>query len=163
MPPSESNRFCVSGLLAKPTILLKLAGDGRDAILTELAGAIPELRDAPEKRALLLQALREREELHSTGIGEGVALPHARTTLTGLVRQPVIVFGRHPNGISYGAIDGRPVQLFFLLVTTSVTQHLQILARISRLLRSAPLRQKLLTADRPESILSLVRDVEQAM
>jgi mannitol/fructose-specific phosphotransferase system IIA component (Ntr-type) len=163
MPPSESNRFCVSELLAKPTILLKLAGDNRDAILTELAGAIPELRDAPEKRVLLLQALREREELHSTGIGEGVALPHARTALTGLVRQPVIVFGRHPTGISYGAIDGRPVQLFFLLVTTSVTQHLQILARISRLLRSAPLRQKLLTADRPESILSLVRDVEQTM
>jgi mannitol/fructose-specific phosphotransferase system IIA component (Ntr-type) len=163
MPPSESNRFCVSELLAKPTILLKLAGDSRDAILTELAAAIPELRDAPEKRALLLQALREREELHSTGIGEGVALPHARTALTGLVRQPVIVFGRHPTGISYGAIDGRPVQLFFLLVTTSVTQHLQILARISRLLRSAPLRQKLLTADRPESILSLVRDVEQTM
>lgn len=163
MASPESNRFCVSDLLARPTILLNLTSGDRNSVLAELAGAIPELRNHPDKRNILLAALREREELHSTGIGDGVALPHARTALSGLVTRPVIVFGRHSKGIIYGAIDGRPVQLFFLLVTTSVTQHLQILARISRLLRGAPLRQKLLAADQPEQILVLIREVEQSM
>jgi mannitol/fructose-specific phosphotransferase system IIA component (Ntr-type) len=163
MASPESNRFCVSDLLAQPTILLNLTSTDRNSVLTELISVIPELRHLPEKRTALLNALREREDLHSTGIGDGVALPHARTALSGLVSHPVIVFGRHPKGIPYGAIDGRPVQLFFLLVTTSVTQHLQILARISRLLRAAPLRQKLLAADRPDLILALIRDVEQTM
>jgi mannitol/fructose-specific phosphotransferase system IIA component (Ntr-type) len=163
MASPESNRFCVSDLLARPTILLNLTSGDRNSVLAELAGAIPELRNHPDKRTLLLAALREREELHSTGIGDGVALPHARTAPSGLVTRPVIVFGRHSKGIIYGAIDGRPVQLFFLLVTTSVTQHLQILARISRLLRGAPLRQKLLAADQPEQILVLIREVEQSM
>jgi mannitol/fructose-specific phosphotransferase system IIA component (Ntr-type) len=163
MPSPESNRFCVSDLLAPTTVLLNLASTTRDGLLAELVGAIPELLDDPEKRASLLVALREREDLHSTGIGDGVALPHARTALTGLVQQPVIVFGRHPKGIDYGAIDRRPVQLFFLLVTTSVTQHLQVLARISRLLRGAALRQKLLAIDRPEQVLTLIREVEQTM
>jgi mannitol/fructose-specific phosphotransferase system IIA component (Ntr-type) len=163
MPSPESNRFCVSDLLAPAAVLLHLASPDRDALLAELAAAIPELRAAPEKRDSLLLALRQREELHSTGIGDGVALPHARTALTGLVQQPVIVFGRHAKGINFGAIDGRPVQLFFLLVTTSVTQHLQILARISRLLRGAALRQKLLAVDRPEQVITLIREVEQTM
>jgi mannitol/fructose-specific phosphotransferase system IIA component (Ntr-type) len=121
------------------------------------------LRNAPERRSALLAALHEREDLHSTGIGDGVALPHARTALGDLVSRPVIVFGRHTMGVGYGAIDGRPVQLFFLLVTTSVTQHLQVLARISRLLRSAVLRQKLLRVGRPEEVLEAIREAEQAM
>jgi mannitol/fructose-specific phosphotransferase system IIA component (Ntr-type) len=163
MPSPESNRFCVSELLAQPTVLLHLASSNRDAILAELVGVIPELRQETAKRDALLKALREREDLHSTGIGDGVALPHARTALTGLVSRPVIVFGRHSKGVNYGAVDGRPVRIFFLLVTTSVTQHLQILARISRLLRDATLRQKLLSADRPDLVLTLIRDVEQSM
>jgi mannitol/fructose-specific phosphotransferase system IIA component (Ntr-type) len=163
MASPESNRFCVSDLIAAPTIALNLASRDRDSVLGELAGLIPELRDNPPKRATLLTALREREALHSTGIGDGVALPHARTALTGLVSQPVIVFGRHSKGISYGAIDGKPAQLFFLLVTTSVTQHLQLLARLSRLLRSPALRQKLMVALSPEQILQILKEAERSM
>jgi mannitol/fructose-specific phosphotransferase system IIA component (Ntr-type) len=163
MPSPESNRFCVSELLAPSAVLLNLVSPTRDTLLAELAAAITELREDPVKRDNLLAALRQREALHSTGIGDGVALPHARTALTGLVRQPAIVFGRHAKGIDYGAIDGRPVHLFFLLVTISVTQHLQILARISRLLRSAALRQKLLAVDRPEQVITLIHEVEQTM
>ena len=163
MPSSESNRFCVSHLLTPAGIRLNLTSADRDSVLTELSAAVPELQNHPEKRAALLKALRDREELHSTGIGDGVALPHARTALSGLVNQPVIVFGRHTPGIPFGAIDRKPVQLFFLLVTTSVTQHLQILARISRLLQGPVLRQKLLAADSPGQILSHIRDLEQTM
>jgi len=163
MPSPESNRFCVSDLLTPAGIRLNLTSTDRDSVLAELSAAVPELQDQPEKWAALLKALRDREELHSTGIGDGVALPHARTALSGLVSQPVIVFGRHTRGIAFGAIDRKPVHLFFLLVTTSVTQHLQILARISRLLQGPVLRQKLLAADSPGLVLSHIRDLEQTM
>jgi mannitol/fructose-specific phosphotransferase system IIA component (Ntr-type) len=160
MATPESNRFCVSDLLSTATVQLRLAGRDRTEILIELVASIPELAHRPEGRQALLCALLEREELHSTGIGDGIALPHARTAPTGLVEHPVIVIGRHPAGIPYGAIDNRPVRLFFLLVTINVTQHLQVLARISRLLRDAALRQSLLTADRPERAVALVRQAE---
>ncbi len=128
-----------------------------------MTNAIPELQSQLSKRAALIAALREREELHSTGIGDGVAFPHARTALSGLVSRPVIVFGRHAQGIPFGAIDGRPVRLFFLLVTTSVTQHLQILARISRLLHAPSIRQRLLDAQRPDEVLSAIREAEKCV
>ena len=93
-------------------------------------------------------------------IGDGIALPHTRDTLGGIVTQPVIILGRHPSGIPYGAVDARPVRLFFLLVTSSVTQHLQILARISRLLRDARLREALLAAPNAEAALTALRQTE---
>ena len=108
----------------------------------------------------MLRALHEREQLHSTGIGDGIALPHSRNALVGLVDQPIMVFGRHKQGIPYDAIDGVPARLFFLLVAPTVTQHLAILARLSRLLRDPKLRQSLLTADKPEKVIALIREAE---
>jgi len=128
-----------------------------------IVAQIPEIADQPEARATLLRALQEREQLHSTGVGDGIALPHARNALVGLVDRPVIVFGRHPQGVPYGAIDGVPARLFFLLIAPTVTQHLAMLARISRLLRDPKLRQNLLAADRPEKVIALIREAEAKM
>ncbi len=160
MPTPDSARFCISNLMSAATIRLQLRGGDREVVLQELIGAIPELATRPEGRAALLRAVLEREQLHSTGVGEGVALPHARQALTGVVEYPVIAFGRHPTGIAYGAIDDQPVRLFFLLVTTTITEHLQVLARISRLIRSPGLRQTLLTATHPQLVLSAIRQAE---
>jgi mannitol/fructose-specific phosphotransferase system IIA component (Ntr-type) len=153
----------ISNLISAVTIELHLAGRHRDEVLTELVGKIPEIANRPDARQTLLRALQEREQLHSTGIGDGVALPHARNALVGLVEKPVIVFGRHDPGIHYGAIDAQPARLFFLLVTTTVTQHLQILARISRLVRDPKLRQDLTRADKPEKVIALIREAEANM
>jgi len=152
----------LSGLLSPATIKLDLASTDRDAVLAELVNQIPELAEEPEARQTLLRALREREQLHSTGIGDGIALPHARNALVGLVDHSIIVFGRHAQGIPYGAIDAMPARLFFLLIAPTVTQHLAILARLSRLLRDPRLRQNLLKADRPEQVIALIREAESA-
>lgn len=136
----------LSQLLSPATINLNLKSADRDAVLAELVNQIPQLARQPAEQQTLLRALREREQLHSTGIGDGIALPHARNALVGLVDEPIIVFGRHPQGINYDAIDGIPARLFFLLIAPTVTQHLAILARLSRLLRDPKLRQGLLTA-----------------
>ena len=147
-------------LLSPATINLDLKSADRDSVLGELVNQIPELAKLPEARQTLLRALHEREQLHSTGIGDGIALPHSRNALVGLVDQPIVVFGRHKQGIPYDAIDGIPARLFFLLIAPTVTQHLGILARLSRLLRDPRLRQNLLAADKPDRVTTLIREAE---
>jgi mannitol/fructose-specific phosphotransferase system IIA component (Ntr-type) len=153
-------RVALGDLISPADVKLHLTGTTRDAVLTELVGQIKEIAGRPEAQQTLLRALQEREQLHSTGIGDGVALPHARNALVGLVDRPIMVFGRHAEGISYGAIDGAPAHLFFLLIAPTVTQHLAILARISRLLRNPKLRKGLLTAESPQKVIALIREAE---
>jgi mannitol/fructose-specific phosphotransferase system IIA component (Ntr-type) len=160
MSVPEPRRVLVSDLISPATIELRLRGLQRGDVLSELIARIPEIADRPDARQTLLRALLEREDLHSTGIGDGVALPHARNALVGLVDKPVVVFGRHDQGISFGSIDAQPARLFFLLVTTTVSQHLGILARISRLVRDPKLRQNLISSDRPEKVIALIRESE---
>lgn len=155
-----ANSVVLNELLSPATINLNLKSADRDSVLGELVDQVPQLAGQTEARQTLLRALREREQLHSTGIGDGIAVPHSRNALVGLVDQPIMVFGRHAKGIPYGAIDDVPARLFFLLVAPTVTQHLAILARLSRLLRDPRLRQSLLTADQPEKVLSRIRDAE---
>jgi mannitol/fructose-specific phosphotransferase system IIA component (Ntr-type) len=150
----------LSELISPATINLNLQSADREAVLDELVHQIPALAKDPDARQKLVRALHEREQLHSTGIGDGVALPHARNALVGLVDRPLIVFGRHTQGIAFGAIDGAPTRMFFLLVAPTVTEHLAVLARISRLLRDPVLRQNLLSADSAKKVLVLIRDAE---
>src|SRR5205085_7704648 len=132
----------LSELISADSVNLKLTAADREAVLQELVAGIPELEEQPHGRETLIKALHEREQLHSTGIGDGIALPHARNALVGLVNHSIIVFGRHPVGIAYGAIDNIPARLFFLIIAPTATQHLAILARLSRLLQDPIVRQK---------------------
>jgi mannitol/fructose-specific phosphotransferase system IIA component (Ntr-type) len=147
-------------LLSPASINLELKSTDREAVLEELVNQIAAIAKQPEARQTLLRALHEREQLHSTGVGDGVALPHARNALVGLVDRPVIVFGRSAQGIPFGAIDGAPAKLFFLLVAPTVTEHLAMLARLSRLLREPRLRQELLVVDNSRKALALIKDAE---
>ena len=155
--------MALSELLSPARINLNLQSNDREAVLEELVNQIPELADQPDAKHTLLRALHEREQLHSTGIGDGIALPHARNALVGLVDHSLLVFGRHRSGIPYGAIDEVPARLFFLLIAPTVTQHLAILARLSRALREPKLRQGLLAADKPQKIVELIRQAEEKL
>ena len=153
----------LSEILSPASIHLNLKSTDREGVLEELVNQVAPIAKQPEARQTLLRALHEREQLHSTGIGDGVALPHARNALVGLVDKPVIVFGRSAQGVAFGAIDGAPSRLFFLLVAPTVTEHLSMLARVSRLLREPRLRQGLLVADSPRKVLALIQDAETRM
>jgi nitrogen PTS system EIIA component len=153
----------LSELIAPASIILNLKGADRDAVLAELVALVPAIAGQPDAQQNLLRALHEREQLHSTGIGDGIAVPHARNALVGLVTRPVVVFGRHASGVPYDAIDGAPARLFFLVVAPTVTEHLAALARISRLLRDPKLRQGLLTANSAKEALVLIREAESRM
>ena len=81
----------------------------------------------------------------------------------GLVEDSIVVFGRHARGIPYDAIDGVPARLFFLLLAPTVTRHLSILARLTRILRDAKLRRSLLSAENAGQVITLIREAEAKM
>ncbi|MFO1475286.1 MAG: PTS sugar transporter subunit IIA [Verrucomicrobiota bacterium] len=159
---NTADRRGVIAFLSPAAINLNLTGSDRESVLSELVNLVPGLTD-PQQKQTLLKALLDREQLHSTGIGDGVALPHCRNALVGLVDHPILVFGRHPAGIAYGSIDNAPAKLFFLLVAPTVTEHLALLARLGRLLRDPKTRQELLAAATPDAALATIKKAEGRM
>ncbi len=151
----------LSELLRVEQIQLDLRAPDKTAVLKELVGLIPEVRKEPGHEELFLHALLERERLHTTAIGDGIALPHARNPMGGLLKRSILVFGRHTPGVSFGALDNKPVQLLFLIAAPSLTDHLAMLSRLSRVLRDMKLRAALLGAKAPQEILRSVEEAEQ--
>jgi mannitol/fructose-specific phosphotransferase system IIA component (Ntr-type) len=149
----NASRGVLSQILRSGNIELNLHSQTRDDAFRELISHVPYLRKRPEGAEVLLRALIDREKLCSTGLGDGIALPHTRNSIPGLSDHPILVFGRHERGIDYGAVDGAPVRLFFLLIAPSVSQHLQIMARLTRLVRKPEVRQGLLNAHSRDEVI----------
>ncbi len=147
-------------LIHADNTICHLKSTNKQAVLDELIDQIKPLKGEPEAREKLISALHEREQLCSTGVGNGIAIPHARNALVGLVDDAVIVFGRSPEGIAFESIDKEPAYLFFLVVAPNVREHLQIMARLSKILRDPRLRKNLLSADRPERVHQVIQDAE---
>lgn len=105
----------------------------------------------------LFQRLWEREQLGSTGIGAGIAIPHCK--LAGLTHG-IVAVGLVPGGVDFGAADGRPVQVLFLVVSPSgaPAEHLQILAAISRWVRAGRHAERILALRQPGEVYDLLRD-----
>ena len=134
----------ISDILVREASILDLKSTTKDDLLAEMASSLAAAEPVLEADALL-GVLREREALQSTGIGEGVAIPHGK--VQGLDRL-VAAFARSTGGVDFDSIDGQPTQLLFLLIVPEQSggQHLKALARISRFFRDASFREKLLGA-----------------
>ena len=150
----------LSELLSADRVRVPLAGRTKDDLLRELVELAVPSRD-PTVVEAVLAAVRERERELSTGIGAGVAIPHAKTPF---VEQLVMAAGIAPSPVDFDALDGQPVHLFFLLVgpESAAGAHVKALARISRLLRRESLRSALRAAGSSNAILQIVRDSEGA-
>ena len=130
-----------------------LAGRTSAEVLAELCRPVAAATGLEAGR--LLQTLLDREKLGSTGVGEGVAIPHGKLPgLTGIVA----AFGRAPEGVDFRAIDGRPARLFFALFApeSSAGAHLKALARVSRIFRTPAFREAILGAADAEAIYRLI-------
>jgi mannitol/fructose-specific phosphotransferase system IIA component (Ntr-type) len=138
------------------SVNLRLQSQTRDDILRELVRFIPELEGRAPEQLTLWQALIDREKMHTTAVGEGLALPHARNAMGNLLKKAIVVMGRHDQGVSWGALDGKPVRLFFLLVAPSLTEHLSLLSQMSRILRNPLTREELLRATTPERVVDIL-------
>lgn len=123
--------------------------------LVELAAKSPLVKDGDE----LLRDIIHRENMVTTGIGYGVAFPHAKTKAT---KGIVIAFGRSEKGIDFEAMDKKPVYVFFLIAAPedAIGAHLNVMARLSYIMKSPENRQHLLTVSSPGELLSILDSVE---
>ena len=110
--------------------------------------------------SVAMEILQQREKLGSTGIGDGVAIPHGKIPV---LEDLVVAFGRSKEGISFDAIDGKPVHLFFLLLApeNSAGQHLKALAKISKMLKVVDFRKKLMDAKSSEDLYKIIISQDQ--
>lgn len=153
----------LSGMLTVGQVTLEMQSREKAGALRELAALVPEIRREPAQLDPFVEALLERERLHTTGIGDGIALPHTRNPLGGILKKPLLVFGRHPKGIPFASVDNKPVQLFFLLAAPSLTEHLKMLATLSRVLRDVNLRASLSSVKKAPEVLQALAEAEQKL
>ena len=145
---------------------LKPEGVVMDINSKEKLAALHELVDHMVKAKIardhdkLFNALAKRENLESTGIGEGIAIPHARTDAVGDL---VLVFARSTAGVDFSAIDGKPSHIIFLIASpeNKKSEYIMTLAKLSRLLRRPPVRELLLNAQASKDVLEIIRKNEE--
>jgi PTS system nitrogen regulatory IIA component len=149
----------IADLLTGPeAVLASVKATGKKALLAELASRAATVIKVDERR--LFDRLLERERLGSTGIGGGIAIPHARLTS---LSKPVGLFARLVHPIDFDAIDERPVDIVFLLAAPegAGADHLKALARVSRLLRDRALVDKLRATENADALYALLVDSVQ--
>jgi len=137
----------------KSVIQLDLEGESKDEILKELI-ALLGLDEKSE--GILFKMLKRRENLGSTGIGKGIAIPHCRSLVANRLR---LAYGRKPQGVDFNAIDGEPVHHFFLIVAPPLevsNQYLPVLGKIAQFAKDPEVPARLLEMESPEEFLALL-------
>ena len=150
----------LSELLTEDRVRIPLGGRNKDDLLRELVG-LATAGQGPDVADAVLAAVREREGVLSTGIGDGVAVPHGKTAAVGELRMAA---GALQVPVDFNALDGAPVELVFLLVgpESAAGGHVRALSRIARLLRQEPVRARLRAARTSEEFLRAIREAEAA-
>jgi PTS system nitrogen regulatory IIA component len=142
-------------------IISSLAAHSKEEALQELVGPIARAHPDVDEEGLV-KTLIERENLGSTGIGGGIAIPHGK--FEGL-RHLIASFGKSAEGIDFSSMDNKPAHLFFLLVApkNSAGEHLKALARISRLFKDPLLKTSLVQAESKEEIFRLLEEYDRRL
>ncbi|HSJ23064.1 MAG TPA: PTS sugar transporter subunit IIA [Longimicrobiales bacterium] len=139
----------------KEAVALNVQGDTKDEILRELIA----LLDLDEKsEGILFKMLKRRENLGSTGIGRGIAIPHCRSLVVNKLR---VAFGRKPAGVEYNAIDNQPVHYFFLIVAPPLevsNQYLPVLGKLAQFAKDPEITQRLDSLQSAEEFLNLLEE-----
>lgn len=152
----------VGSLLRLDTVQVLLDGRTKRSVLeglVEVAGRTYHVWEP----AKVLSALQEREEVLSTAFAEGVAIPHPRNPLPQCLGGSVVAFGRTANGIPFGGPDGGLTDLFFLVLCRDSRTHLQVLARLGRMIRYPGLVAGLRDAADSTTAYELIRDADRAI
>jgi len=145
-------------VLPKEAIIDNLKAQDKKGVLEELVMPIAGITGLNQED--LVRVLIERERLGSTGIGGGIGIPHGKLKdLDSLV----LGFGLTRKGVDFDSMDGRPTHIFFLLLTpeNSTGLHLKLLARISKILKHDPFRERLLNAADKEEIYAIINDEDE--
>ena len=146
----------ITDILTKDFVIADFSGTDKESVLLEFTEFL-EQKGAIKNKDLLLSALIEREKLGSTGIGENVAIPHAKLEE---IDRMITLFGRSVKGVEFESLDRKPVHFVCLVIapSNSTGQHLKALARISRILKNSTLRESLQNAKDMGEIYSILVD-----
>lgn len=149
----------ITDFLTAQGVIPQLAARDKSAVLQEMAQKLAAQRESLNTDRVL-QVLWERERISTTAIGEGVAIPHGK--LAGIERV-LGVFARSAEGVDFAALDGEPTHLFFVLLApeNAAADHLKALARISRLLKDATFRSRLMDGRTREEIFTIIAEEDQ--
>ena len=148
----------VTDFLKKDAIRIPLISKDKDSILSEMVDILHSTGAIQDKNTTI-KAIYEREEIMSTGIGHGLAIPHGKSSG---VKELSAACGVITEGVDYNALDGQPVYLIIMLVgpEDDAAQHVKALARISRLLQHESFRKKLVDAKNSEEFLAAIKEEE---
>ncbi len=146
-------------ILSLESTLVDLKGESKEEIITELVNSLP-VGNAITDRDQVLQAVLDREKIMSTGIGDGIAIPHGKSAAA---TELVAAMGTQRRGMDFDALDGEPAYVFFLLVSPANVSgpHIKALARISRLLKNEAFKKKLIDANSAEEIIATIEAAER--
>ena len=146
-------------ILSPKSTIVGLQADSKEGIIRELVESLEE-GDAISDREKVLQAVLEREHIMSTGIGDGIAIPHGKSEA---VVKLTAALGTHKRGVDFEALDGEPAFVFFLLVSPANISgpHIKALARISRLLKNDDFKKSLIEATTAEEIIATIEAEEK--
>lgn len=149
----------ISEILDKQAIKIGVSSITKEDTLKELVEVLAKIEDIGDPRAIV-KALIDRENLGSTGIGQGIAIPHGKTDK---VKRLVAVLGISKTGVNFDALDGEPVYIFVLLVAPKATAgpHLKALAQISRLLRDTYFCELLRKCKTEDEVFNLIKMEEE--
>jgi len=148
----------ITDLLKKDTIILDLQADAKEAVLSEIIEQLDRAGRLNDKEAFK-QDILAREAQSTTGVGEAIAIPHAKSAA---VAQPAIAFGRSADGIDFDSLDGQPAHLFFMIAASegANNEHLEALSRLSTFLMDPKFQEKMYNATSADDILQAVNEKE---
>lgn len=149
----------ISDLLKKEIMIMELGADNKIDAINEMIAKLKEKKMINDEN-LFREEIMNREELSSTGLGDGIAMPHAKTKA---VNTPCVLFARSEKGIDYDSLDGQPVHLFFMIAAEdgSNNTHIETLANLSKLLLKPNFIEKLKEAKNQDEIIELVEESEK--
>lgn len=149
----------ITDFLDPGAIKIGVDSTDKEGVLKELVDVLAEVKEVGDQKAIV-KALLERENLGSTGIGQGIAIPHGKTDR---VKGLVAVLGVSRKGVNFDALDGESVYIFFLLVAPKDTAgpHLKALAQISRLLRDSYFCELIKKCRSSQEIYDLIKREEE--
>lgn len=147
------SKFCEEDLIS-----FDLKGKNKDQVISELVDLAARSKLVKDKNELY-QAVIEREKLVTTGVGFGVAFPHAKTKA---VKGIIVAFGRSLPGVDFEAMDRKSVYLFFLIAAPedAIGAHLNVMARLSYLMKNENVREKLKKTNSPKELLEIIDSVD---
>ena len=145
--------------LSEEWVIPDLKGEDKPSVLKELSSVLVKPCQGTSVEELL-QVLLDREKLGSTGIGEGIAIPHGRLKK---LKKFFISFGRSHKGVDFDSIDGRPSQLFFLVMApeNSAVDNLKLLSRIVTLLKEPSFKKKLMEASSAKELFQIISEEDE--